>query len=543
MVRRSGPAECGIEPRHNEPASDSKLDIWWDVAAAVLLVSTAIVVLAVPVFPSQDGPVHLYYAGVLRGLLTHSGPYPQYFAIKTLFTPYALEYAVLLALETLFSPPMSEKVLLCGYIFAFGAAFRYLVGAVGDRRSPWSLAAIPFCLNLLVYLGFLNYCFGVVLLLFLSGYYIRHADRLAARSVSVLLGGLILMLLTHPLCPAVFLLFLGLHLTSALVHDAIQSRAWRVSLLARRRQMLLVASMAVIALAWIAPFRDRSPHPPSLPPYFQTLGWIGAIVAQLELRPAMPFTAFLYRIGPMLLMGLVAIALGWGLMHRHTRVSPTAGAMMAMSVICFLLFCAVPLEVNGSWNFPERFPILWILFLIASAAASSKSRRVGVVVGAMAVLVTAGVLVEQWLSISNLAREVIVLNRAVPANAGSVGLIVGPANSAPPGLAFDPYTWAAAAYFRRSNAMLANAPWMNTTTIVLRPVRPDRFSYHGSDESSQELEEMVLGGEPPPDLDFVVQNPPFDHRMELLLKRMGFTCVSSAGEFFRIFGRAPCRPG
>jgi len=152
----------------------------WNWAAIALLACTTLVLLASPVFPSQDGPVHLYYVDVLRGLLTHSAPYVQHFAIKNWVTPYALEYYSLLALETVFSAAVSEKLLLCAYIFAFGLGFRYLVESVAGRGSPWTLAGIPFCMNLLVYMGFLNYSMAVALLLFLCGFSFRGASPEAA---------------------------------------------------------------------------------------------------------------------------------------------------------------------------------------------------------------------------------------------------------------------------------------------------------------------------------------------------------------------------
>src|SRR5580704_5267237 len=103
---------------------------FWTGAMFALLAGTASILLAAPMFPTQDGPVHLYYAGVLHGVLTKSAPYAQHFAIKNLLTPYALEYYSLLALETVFSPTVSEKVLLACYIFTFGLGFRYLVESV-----------------------------------------------------------------------------------------------------------------------------------------------------------------------------------------------------------------------------------------------------------------------------------------------------------------------------------------------------------------------------------------------------------------------------
>ena len=129
---------------------------WWTWTALALLAGTALIPLGTPLFPTQDGPVHLYYVDVLRGVLTHSAPYAQHFRIKRLLTPYALEYYCLLALEFVFSPGWSEKLLVVGYIFAFGMGFRYLVESVAEKGSPWTLAGIPFCLHMLLYMGFLN---------------------------------------------------------------------------------------------------------------------------------------------------------------------------------------------------------------------------------------------------------------------------------------------------------------------------------------------------------------------------------------------------
>jgi hypothetical protein len=61
-------------------------------------------ILSLPLFPSQDGQRHLYYADILRGVLAHAGPYAQHFEIKSYVTPYALQYYSLLALETVFPP-------------------------------------------------------------------------------------------------------------------------------------------------------------------------------------------------------------------------------------------------------------------------------------------------------------------------------------------------------------------------------------------------------------------------------------------------------
>lgn len=203
---------------------DNRNPLWRWVGLA-LLACTALIPFAARVFPSQDGPVHLYYADVLRGVLTHSAPYAQHFALKSFLTPYALEYYSLLTLEMVFSSALSEKLLLCVYIFVFGLGFRYLVESVAERGSPWALAGIPFCMHILVYMGFLNYSFAVALVLFLCGMWIRFSDRFTIGRVAALLAGLVLTMLTHPIPVAVFLLFSGLYFTIGLVQEA-AAAAW-----------------------------------------------------------------------------------------------------------------------------------------------------------------------------------------------------------------------------------------------------------------------------------------------------------------------------
>lgn len=214
---------------------------FWTWAGLVLLAATAAIPFVAPVFPTQDGPVHLYYVDVLRGILSHSAPYGEYFRIKSFLTPYALEYYSLLALESLFSPAFSEKLLLAAYVFAFGLGFRYLVESVAERGTPWILTGIPFCLNMLVYMGFLNYCLALALLLFACGFWIRYAQNLSTRKAAITIGFLVLMLLTHPVPAAVFLVFAAIWLAA--------NRAHR-----RTGSIALLAAMGVVALAWVGPF-------------------------------------------------------------------------------------------------------------------------------------------------------------------------------------------------------------------------------------------------------------------------------------------------
>lgn len=524
----------------SEAPLTARLGILWDSATIILLLCTAIIVLAVPVFPSQDGPVHLYYVDIVRSLLTHSGPYTQHFEIKSLLTPYALEYYSLLAFEMAFSPEVSEKLLVCCYIFAFGLGFRYLVGSIAEQRSPWSLAGIPFCMNALVYKGFLNYCLGVALALFLCGFWIRCQGRFRPRRVTALLVCFVLMLLTHPVPVAIFLLFAGLHFVADLAHAAAAgSRLWAPSLRARWRPLAMLVLMAATAVLWVALFASQSQHVPSGPGAVFRYGWIRTVAGRLLLWPVIPFTSPSYRIGPVLLVVTAGLALLLSAWKQGGRACSATIALLATAAICFTLACVAPESINGSYYFPDRFAVFWVLLLIAAAAASRPPRRWSLAAGVMALCVTCAVLLVQWVNTSRIALEMRPVLDAPLAQAGSVGLIIGGKASRGGDLVFEPFLWGGAHYFRRSGAILANAPWMDLPIVMLRPAHPNRWSYLNPYSAGLSLSRALTAGGAPSDLSFVVRDGPSSAAAEALLSGPGWSPLTRTSGAFCIYAHHP----
>ena len=512
---------------------------WWDAVTVVLLAASCLVVLSVPVFPSQDGPVHLYYVGILRSVLAHGGPYAGHFQIKSYLTPYALEYYSLLALETVFSAELSEKLLICCYVFAFGLGFRYLVGAVAGRRSPWTLAAVPFCINALVYKGFLNYCLGVALALFLCGLWIRSREGLGLRRVSTLLAGFALMLLTHPVPAAVFLLFAGLHWLADLA-CARGSPGERLSSFHTRWPALaLITVMALIGALWVARFSLAAQQaPPGAGAVFQ-YGWLRTVAGRLALWPVIPFTSLSYRIGPLILVAVAGVTLLWSLWIRAGRVSASVWVLTAVGAISFALVCMAPESINGSHYFPDRFAIFWPLLLFAGAAASDPPRRVSVAAGALAVCVTCVVLPIQYARASGLAAELKPILEAKTVAPGTEGLIIGGPAPRDTDLAFEPFLWGGAHYFRRSGAILADAPWLDLPILMLRPAHPDRWSHLEPESTDRALATVLCSNQALPELGFVVRDGRRATRSETLLSPPQWTPRLRVDTACQIYAREP----
>ena len=473
----------------------------WRVAPLVFAACTVAMILSLPLFPSHDGPVHLYYVEVVKGLLTHSGPYAQEFAIKSYLTPYALEYYSLLALETVFPPLLSEKLLICGYVLVFILGFRYLVGSVTAAPGLWTLAGAPFCLNAYVFLGFLNYALGCALALVLCGCWLRWRQDLSPRRLALLAGGFVLILLTHPVPALVFLVFAGLHMLVTFLHEWAGDTGSRQGLLHNwLRPAGFLAVMGAIAGAWVLRFTG-GPHPGSAaltePP--ETL--LRLVTAELKFWTLAPLTGAIYRACLILVAASAAIALVTGLWKRRKWPGPAVSSLAGLGAMCLIASIAAPGTINGSAFFRERFSIYWVMCLIVVAAAVKPPRWCAVVLGVIALAATSAVVFFQWSYLSGTARELASAVDAPPVEPGSLGVVIADEiRSSYKGAVGDPFAWGSAHFFRTSKAILSNAPWTDLEIIMLRPRHVYPWTYCEPDRASRKtLESIAMASETRPD--------------------------------------------
>src|SRR4051812_4984100 len=76
-------------------------------------------------FPTQDGPTQIYLADVLEDLVRGSGAYSKYFQVQGYAHPYSFSLYALMALNQVFVPLTSERMLVCLYFVAFGLGARF----------------------------------------------------------------------------------------------------------------------------------------------------------------------------------------------------------------------------------------------------------------------------------------------------------------------------------------------------------------------------------------------------------------------------------
>lgn len=126
-----------------------------------LLASYVAFVLWLPVFPSQDGPVHIYYAAIANSLLHHESTYAAAFKIKHILPPYALHFYLLMAAMKVLSPVAADKFFACLCVIVLALGFRAMAFSFGPSAWMTSILAIPFCVHKYLFMGFYNFSLSI----------------------------------------------------------------------------------------------------------------------------------------------------------------------------------------------------------------------------------------------------------------------------------------------------------------------------------------------------------------------------------------------
>src|ERR1700722_5843666 len=335
--------------------------------------------LSLPLFPTQDGPMHKYYVHAIASLLSGSHSYASYI-IRHPFPPYATHYAVLLGLTTFLSFDLAEKLLICLIFVCTAYGFRYCARSMGPSGDLLSLCVVPLVLHWSLVMGFLNYSLAVGLFFLAAGLWCRAADQVRLWLFFALVS--FLPAFTHPIPLLLLIIFCALDLLIRLFQ--------RFLLKDYRWQFF---GLAVACLSFLYPLAsvDRSRSASNLRGFGLHKD---ALISSLALFGISPFDTrsknlFIncYRLGLLaLLLGcLVLAAEGFAARWQKRQLRPS-DSMLIMTLAILLAIPILPASMNGSDFFSQRLMI--IPWLGAVAAASATERRIARIAAAFAVVLT-----------------------------------------------------------------------------------------------------------------------------------------------------------
>jgi hypothetical protein len=446
--------------------------------AGLLLFSFGVVaccvwVLSLPVFPSEDGPVHLYYATVMTKLLGGShDALSQAFRIRHLLPPYSLYYYLLIALLQLFPAVLVEQMVVCITIVIMAAGFYRMCAAVGQNGRWTAFLVLPLLLNWPLFMGFQNYCLAIGLCFWAVGTWFGRGKY--RRAIFLLL--VVLIVLTHPVPLLAIAAILGIDLAGrrmlppAMKDEPALSRAtwWRD---------LATLACACVSMSYVLLFTEKNKvsenllvhiHPVVSVMKYSTLYGLGLFARASAAN--LVYTGLLFAV--LCLSLLVTVR---SLLYRqHRREWHRADVLLLATLALLAMLPLLPDTMNGGFYFNMRFLILVWCGAIAAASGgvpfSSRLRVLFVVLGCGALLYT---LVLAQLRIAPEARRAAEPERAPIVRTGENALLL-PATDyeADPQLRFRPLEWSAVRYFRRAGDVMLDAPFLDMSTMPIDSRQP-----------------------------------------------------------------------
>lgn len=449
--------------------------------------------LSMPAWPSQDGPVHLYYARVLGTLFSSApSPFRPYFFIKHLLPPYALYYYALLALSHFVSLLTADRLVICGYAISFVLGFRYAARALGANFGVTSLLASVLTLNWALGMGFANFCLSLSFGLWAIGVWLRIGNGAELRKRIGFLVLLLVITLTHPVPLLLVLGFCGLDLICRYIAGR---KAWRALQPHELRNGIATLLLGCLYMIYVKAFTVAHP----LEQRTKVIGTFGQhllrrikdllIVKNLEVLYGRWWEIELYRacLGLILVAGLVFAVQQW----RRNRADGVWRASDSMTVYaaCFLVIMPLlPSDISGAYYFFERLNImLWITVLLAASGwvprldtianretnAKMPPRKVqfaSIGAGVFVTIITVLLLHAADRTLRPFAdRDYTLANTELPLRGQLAMVLDGDQErkylwAGPP---WDPYFWETVALLRRNDAIMVNAPWLDSPIIPL----------------------------------------------------------------------------
>ena len=461
-TRETARAAAGrIELRRTEGAdSPLRLVFWALLAGCVLWIAS------LPVFPSQDGPMHLYYAQILRGMLHHSPAYAGYYAVRTWLTVYCLYYYLLAGLIGFMPPVAADKLVACLVVVLFSTGFRALARRLGPMGEVASLFIFPVIISWPLLMGFLSFTLGASVGLFaLALWFGPVRAGFGWRCRAGYLALLLVMMLTHPVPLLLVLLVSGGEL---LVRVAARGQWNRAD-----RQALVLLGVGAMSTLFVLRFMDarRMAYPAgsiesSAGKRLGALLRLHSFGLYTGRSPTVwAYDAMLYAV----LLGATAVAVrSWR--SGEARRSDVGLWLAAIGALA-LLFPWIPEAINGAAYFADRLVmLLWVGALLAVAgcgpAPSPRLRGMLAMAAAGCVLLLLGN--GERLLRPAARREAAIERVTLPAMRARAGIgLRGRDGPRWRGLTFDPAFWAAARPFRRERALMVNPPWLDLPILPL----------------------------------------------------------------------------
>lgn len=423
-------------------------------------------ILWLPVFPAQDGPVHVFYARVARDLFLGGHAYADSYRIARPFPPYSVHAYLLMAFLSIMSGVMAEKLLACLAVIVCAVGVTALARRSGNSLVLAAFAA-PFLLNRFLFFGFYGYNLAIGLsLVAMAAWMSPSRSHWRDRVLFLLL--IALTMFSHPVPYLMALAFCWIELACGWWNSRSASDV-EGEIPRPVRGDAVVLALASTLLLYIAHYA-HSGGILNFPPLRALHHNLYRILYVFRTWDESPLILPIYNW--LLAAGLVAATLV--ALFQAARESRSGKITRTQLVVGFALLVLIglpflPGDMNGSAYFAERFSNWPPLLLIAAACGAKLGRNALRIAGGAAIAITVGALLILNAHLAPIARNLDV--SSVPPNSLSGIHLIGYTEMwAGPEVNYYPYLWGHARLVDRSGATLVSPPWLNLQIMMLEDI-------------------------------------------------------------------------
>lgn len=469
--------------------------VWLTGAAIVCLFAYAAFLFSLPCFPSEDGPVHMYYVHVLAALLTHSNPqYEHFFHIRHLLPPYSLYYYALLLLSKFVPMLWADKLIIGAYVVSFIFGFRYLARAIGPSSDLITLVATLLLFNWPLGMGFVNFCLSLSFAFWATGLWLRIMGTARTGARIGFLALVTAIMLTHPVPLMLLLAVCGAFLAVRLFRARANATGGSYQLPANALADFVTLALATLNMAYVKLFALANPlkqvhEGGDAEPYSTYLGGVIYRLSHYAREHALafvmgtPLDVSIYRLGLWLILLVpMALAVQQRFRNRAARIWTPGDTFLLLGSLILIGLPFIPSQLNGLYYFADRLVIcVWLCFLLAATGWDCRNVSLSpklIAAGTLAfTALTTGALLHSANRLLRPYAAVIAASEHQPIDLhGKVGFVLEderePTIHHHSGISWNPFYWADIHMVRANDAVLANAPWMHETIIPVAPSAP-----------------------------------------------------------------------
>lgn len=343
-------------------------------AAALLLFLYLLPLWVYPLFPSQDGPSHLYNTVVFTDLLWNPRSFFSiFYEINARPFPNWTFTALATVLYPLLPIVVVEKLILSAYLGGLVLAGFYFVRSIDTEKTPLGLGFFLFGYNWFLLMGFYNFCLSMPLALFVIGYGLRHRGVLNPRRLVLMAVLFLLLYFSH-------LVSFGVAALALLVAFGCfgQRRLYALG------QLAVSAIPALVCGLWNYSGGTHA----DTPVYWLPVNLHAANTITFKIGP-------LFRFGEAIWFAALWCVLGFCLYRtvRSSRPAKTEDRIVWGFVAVAVALCwFVPYNLLGGTSLNDRFALYVGLFLIAAISWKALEPSKNLLFVAFTVLVAAQLL-------------------------------------------------------------------------------------------------------------------------------------------------------